>query len=246
MTLAAIVAYLDALLAAKNWPAESNGLCISSSTQVSKVAGTVNLSWSALRAAVDQGVDLLFSHHAAWKSTDADLAADKYTFAQNARLSIYVAHDSLDHHPEVGTAVTLAQALECNVISHFANGIGVIVQAPTDSSFEAVERHVRKTVNRQALAWESHPSVGKIAIITGWGARPEWMNLACRAGADTFLSGEGNHFSKLYAFETGLNLLLAGHYATEVPAVEAVVRRLTREVGIEALFLADQKSSELF
>ena len=246
MDLSNVTAHLDTLLAASSYPAESNGLLVAGIQQVHKVAGTVNLSWSSLRTAAGQGVNLLFSHHAAWNSTDADIAQEKYEFARKAGLSVYVAHDSLDMHSQLGTAISLARTLDCEPVSFFADGLGVLALPPNDPSFESFVSHVQTTVNPDALAWPSHHSAGKVAIITGWGARPEWMNLAHIDGAGTFLSGEGIHFGKLYAFESGLNLILAGHYSTEAPAVKSVIRRLASELDIEAIFLADQKSSELF
>ena len=244
--LSALVTFMDTLLDSKKYSAESNGLVVSGVEEVHKIAGAVNLSLSSLHDAVDQQANLLVSHHAAWSSTDANLAEEKYRFAREAGLSLYVAHDSLDRHPRIGTAVSLARVLGYDVASLFADGLGVIVIPSVDASFEAFRKRVLDSVNSETLAWPSTSNASRIAIITGWGARPEWMSLAREAGADTFLSGEAIHFGKLYATEAGLNLILAGHYATEAPGVKSLIEELTREFAIETVFLSDRTSHNLF
>ena len=242
----ALVTFMDALLDSKKYSPESNGLVVSGVEEVHKIAGAVNLSFSSLQDAVDRQANFLVSHHAAWSSTDANLAEGKYRFAREAGLSVYVAHDSLDRHPSIGTAISLARVLGYDIASLFADGLGVIAIPPVDTSFADFQKHVHDSVNSEALAWPSTVNARRIAIITGWGARPEWMSLAQQAGADTFLSGEAIHFGKLYATEAGLNLILAGHYATEVPGVRSLIEELTREFAIETVFLPDRTSHRLF
>ena len=245
-SLSSVVTFMDALLESKKYSSESNGLVVSGVEEVHKIAGAVNLSLSSLHDAVDQHANLLVSHHAAWSSTDANLAEEKYRFAREAGLSVYVAHDSLDRHPTIGTAVSLARVLGYDVASLFADGLGVIAIPPVDTSFEGFRKRVHDSVNSEALVWPSTLNARRIAIITGWGARPEWMSLSQQAGADTFLSGEAIHFGKLFAREAGLNLILAGHYATEVPGIRSLIEKLKREFAIETNFLSDQTSYELF
>jgi len=245
-SLSSVVTFMDALLESKKYSSESNGLVVSGVEEVRKIAGAVNLSLSSLHDAVDQQVNLLVSHHAAWSSTDANFAEEKYRFAREAGLSVYVAHDCLDRHTKIGTGISLARVLGYDVTSLFAEGLGVTVIPPVDTSFEALRKRVVDSVNSEALAWPATPNASRIAIITGWGARPEWMSLAQQAGADTFLSGEAIHFGKLYAIEAGLNLILAGHYATEVPGVRSLIQELTREFAIDTVFLSDRTSHDLF
>jgi putative NIF3 family GTP cyclohydrolase 1 type 2 len=45
-------------------------------------------------------------------------------------------------------------------------------------------------------------------------------------GIDTFITGEAPHWAAIAAAEMGLNLLLAGHYATETFGVKALAAHL--------------------
>ncbi len=246
MKLDQLTKQLDSVLNVGRYTPESNGVIVQGSPEVRKVGGCIDLSWSVLHAASNQEVDFIFSHHAVWKSTDADLVDKKLSFAKNAGISIYVAHESLDVHPTFGTAVTLAKALLFQVESRFADGLGVIADLSGYRDFDTLMHHVRATINPDSIVFRSHDTLGKVGIIAGWGAWPEWMNLAREAGAQTFLSGEAIHFGKLYAKETGLNLILAGHYATESFAIASAIEWIGTEFTCNAIVIDDLESRNLF
>jgi putative NIF3 family GTP cyclohydrolase 1 type 2 len=72
--------------------------------------------------------------------------------------------------------------------------------------------------------------VRKIGLVTG-GAGSE-VALCAREGIDTFITGEGPPWSYPLAEESGINLLYAGHYATETFGVKALAARLGRDFGL--------------
>lgn len=98
---------------------------------------------------------------------------------------------------------------------------------------EQLAAHVETALGSQVNLVAGNCSTERIGVIAGWGARPEWMAEARAMGAATFLSGEAIHFGKLYAKESGMNLILAGHYATELPAVRALLERVATECDVE-------------
>jgi putative NIF3 family GTP cyclohydrolase 1 type 2 len=67
-------------------------------------------------------------------------------------------------------------------------------------------------------------SISKVGIITG-GAGSEVAKVAA-AAVDTFITGEGPHWSYPLAEELGTNLFYAGHYATETFGVKKVAEIL--------------------
>ncbi len=76
---------------------------------------------------------------------------------------------------------------------------------------------------------------GLVGVITG-GAGGE-INAVAAEGIDTFITGEGPHWSYTAAQELGVNVIYAGHYATETFGVRALASQLAKEFGIEATFL---------
>jgi putative NIF3 family GTP cyclohydrolase 1 type 2 len=65
----------------------------------------------------------------------------------------------------------------------------------------------------------------EIGVVSG-GAGAE-LREAAAAGVDTFITGEGPHWTFGLAEELGMNVFYAGHYATETFGVKA----LAEEVG---------------
>ena len=77
--------------------------------------------------------------------------------------------------------------------------------------------------------------VGKIGIVTG-GAGSEIATIA-QAGVDTFITGEGPHWTYALAEELGVNVLYGGHYATETFGVKALAAELSKKFKIPWGFL---------
>ena len=66
--------------------------------------------------------------------------------------------------------------------------------------------------------------VRRIGIVTG--AASSAIREACDLGLDTFVTGEGPHHTHFDAMEWGINVLYAGHYATEQVGVRALAELL--------------------
>jgi putative NIF3 family GTP cyclohydrolase 1 type 2 len=69
-----------------------------------------------------------------------------------------------------------------------------------------------------------------VAVITG-GAGSEVSKVAAE-GVDTFITGEGPHWSYTLAEELGVNVFYAGHYATETFGVQALAQQVGRRFRI--------------
>jgi len=74
-----------------------------------------------------------------------------------------------------------------------------------------------------------------VAVITG-GAGSEVATVA-RFGVDTFVTGEGPHWSHPLAEEIGINLVYAGHYATETFGVRALAELISRDFELDSVFV---------
>ena len=71
---------------------------------------------------------------------------------------------------------------------------------------------------------------GKIGVVTG-GAGAE-LKLAAAEGVDTFITGEGSHWTYGVAEEFGLNVFYGGHYATETFGVKALAAELSKKFKV--------------
>jgi putative NIF3 family GTP cyclohydrolase 1 type 2 len=75
----------------------------------------------------------------------------------------------------------------------------------------------------------------RIGVVTG-GAGAE-LKVAADAGADTFITGEGSHWTFALAEELGLNVLYGGHYATETFGVKALAQVLAKKFRVPWSFI---------
>jgi putative NIF3 family GTP cyclohydrolase 1 type 2 len=71
--------------------------------------------------------------------------------------------------------------------------------------------------------------------VTGGGGT--FVKEAAQAGIDTFITGEGPHYTALDAEEYGMNVIHAGHYATETLGVKALATHLEAQFGLETQFI---------
>ena len=75
----------------------------------------------------------------------------------------------------------------------------------------------------------------KIGIVTG-GAGSD-MKTAANEGVDTFITGEGPHWTFALAEDLGLNVFYGGHYATETFGVKALSEKLSTKFKIPWTFI---------
>jgi putative NIF3 family GTP cyclohydrolase 1 type 2 len=236
-----VQAYLDELLQVEGQEPDSNGLDVEGPPNLARVGLAVNCSFQAIEQAAQRGCNLLLCHHAAGPSTDAHLAAQKYDELRAHGIGLYVAHAGLDMAREFGTADALARAARIAVRGPFKpdgkDEFGV--HGMTVGSLSEFVTRVGNQLGTMVRTWKNTPSFGHVAVVPGYGARPEWLARAQALGCDTYLSGEGLMFGILFAREAGINLVLAGHYATETPGIMALGARLARDLKLDITFIPE-------
>jgi putative NIF3 family GTP cyclohydrolase 1 type 2 len=101
---------------------------------------------------------------------------------------------------------------------------------------EELSRRLRETTGAAPLVIPGGPEMcQRIGIVTG-GAGGE-LRIAAAEGVDTFVTGEGPHWTYSLAEELGINVLYGGHYATETFGVKALASELSRHFKIPWVFL---------
>lgn len=244
MTSAAdVAAWLDELLDAARFREEEpeNGLVVDAGRPVTRIASGVNTTFAGIAAAADWGAELLLVHHPSWPYIDRGLHQPKLDALREAGLSLYGAHASLDGAAEHGTGHELARLLGVTVEGRF----GMYEGAPAGvfGTFEGGwERLLAVTTERLGLAPEAHRNgseTRRVAILTGAGGMNAWVEEALGLGCDTYVTGEGSMYVRLYARETGMNLVLGGHDLTERPGIEALGERTAARFGLEHRFIEE-------
>ena len=234
-----IVAFLDAelrLSEIKDYPGAMNGLQLENDGTVQRVFSAVDASLAVVEEAALQGGGLLLVHHGMfWRGAQPITGAvhRKISAAIRGNLAIYSAHLPLDWHPVHGNNVLLAKAIGLREISPILikDGWPMGVAGLWEGSRSDLVKATSAAVGREiTLCPGGGEHIGKVAVITG-GAGSEVGRIAA-AGFDAFVTGEGPHWSFIEAEEKELNVIYAGHYATETFGVNSLGSWIGRNFGI--------------
>lgn len=233
--------YLDELLQVSGLDESGNGLVVGGRPAVSKVGLAVNCSFQAIEGAAERSCDLLVTHHAAWPHIDRHLSDVKYDRLRQLGINYYAAHECLDLARDFGTSDALARAVRVAVQGTFdLEGEAIAVHGVTTGHFIEFVTRVGSQLGTEPQRWRNTDSFGHVGIIPGWGGRTDWMAQAQELGCDTFLTGETSLFGILFAKETDMNLVVAGHHATETPGVMALSARLARDLKLDVTFIPEE------
>lgn len=225
-----------------DYPNALNGLQLQNSGEVTKIAAAVDACLPVIKEATRIGANLLVVHHGMfWSGAQPIRGANyqKLKLAYDHDLAIYSAHIPLDEHPEVGNNAVLCKELGLTNGSPFLpwKGISLGLQFETDLSRDDLVERTKQAVDGANihLCPGGPETIQKVGVCTG-GAGPEVFAAAAQ-GVDTFITGEGQHWTYTAAEELGVNLIYAGHYATETFGVKALSERLAKKFEVEWEFI---------
>jgi len=225
----------------EDWGNALNGLQIENSGGVTRIGATVDVSTRVLEAAAKQNVDLLIVHHGLfWPGLQPVTGAlrRQLELAFKNNLALYSAHLPLDLHPQVGNNAQLAAALGLKSNKPFFEEKGQLVGLKVRASLphDELVRKLQKVLSGAVKSFMFGPKKTRtIGIITG-GAGSEIYKVA-QEEIDTFITGEAPHWAAVAAEELGMNLLLGGHYATEVFGVKALAAHLSKRFKVPWAFI---------
>jgi dinuclear metal center YbgI/SA1388 family protein len=230
-----IVSYTNRFLRIRDvgdWDNALNGLEIENSGRVTRIGAAVDVSTRVLTEAAKQDVDLLIVHHGLfWPGLQPIQGAlrGQLRIAFENDIALYSAHLPLDIHPRVGNNAQLVAALGLKSARPFLEEKGQPVGLKIRASLPRSEliRKLQKALNGPVKVFGFGPKQTRaIGVVTG-AAGSEIYRVADEE-IDTFITGEAPHWAAVAAAEVGVNLLLGGHYATEVFGVKALAAHLSK------------------
>ena len=263
-SLSEIVSYADRFLRIRDvgdWDNALNGLQIENSGRVTRIGAAVDVSTRVLMEAQKREVDLLIVHHGLfWPGLQPVQGAlrRQLQIAFENDIALYSAHLPLDVHPRIGNNAQLVAALfgvrrsrdggtafksadmseRSKSAQPFLEEKGQPVGLKIHASLPRTElvRKLQKTLNGPVKVFAFGPKRTRaIGVVTG-AAGSEIYRVAGE-GIDTFITGEAPHWAAVAAEEVGVNLLLGGHYSTEVFGVKALAAHLSKRFRVPWEFI---------
>jgi len=219
----------------------ANGLQVENRGRVSRLAAAVDASHDTVAMAIARRADFLVVHHGLFWSPSHPWTGRRYELLRlllENNLAVYSAHLPLDIHPRVGNNALLCRKLGLTRPSPFllAKGQHLGLRSKARLSRDALARRLAQATGAWPRVLPCGPATCRhVGVVTG-GAGAE-LRLAASEGVDTFVTGEGPHWTFSLAQELGVNVLFGGHYATETFGVKALAAWLADRHGLPWEFL---------
>ncbi len=237
-------AFLDKELNLSEFPGDEsvNGLQVEGKGSVSKIGVAVDACDYVFHKAAARGLDLLIVHHGLiWGGIRSvhGVMKKRIKTLLDADISLYACHLPLDWHPIYGNNSRLLKVLSIRRMGEFGEyhgkRIGYWGKLAGDLSLEQFAVRVESALTTRATVIGFGRKVRNIGIVSGGG----WSAIydAEKLGIDTLLVGEPSHSAFTLAEEMQVNLVFAGHYATETLGVRAVGDMLQRKFGLRTEFI---------
>jgi dinuclear metal center YbgI/SA1388 family protein len=235
MTSRELARYLDGILEnpeIREYPNALNGLQVENAQPVEKILAAVDACEATVQGAISRGANLLLVHHGLFWSGLRPVTGPLFRKMRSllgADVAVYSSHLPLDAHPIYGNNAVFADMLNFPREREPFLGLGWKVTVDLSRS-QLLERVATAVGGRVHLAPGGPEWVRRVGLVSG-GAAGEIFRAAAE-GVDTFVTGEGSHWTYTAAEEVGVNLIYAGHYATETFGVRALAAHLEEKFGL--------------
>lgn len=244
MKIKAVYDFLDSVAPYKTQcPWDNSGLMAGTlEGEVNSLLLCIDCTDDVIEQAVANNMKLIICHHPL--IFNPVKSVEENTPLYNAikhGITVISAHTNLDM-AQGGVNDALCERLEIkNVQPLVSEEVPIMRMGTTD--FETVKDFAEfcaKNLDNSVKFSDSGKKVSKVAVCGGAGG--EYIYDAFSAGCDTFVTGEAKHHEYLEAKRLGINLLVAGHFSTEVPVLQALCDKLLKEFPEHTIGIAHEEA----
>lgn len=227
---------------AEDW--DNVGLLVGDSqSPVTAVMTCLTLTPDVATEAIERQAQLVVAHHPVLfrpvqRLTTQTIEGRMLLSLIAAGVAVYSPHTSYDS-AAAGINQQLAQLLDLSEIQILRprnnvaddgqgepSGAGRWGCLPQTLSLQATVELIKQRLQIECLQYAGPAELPITKIGIACGSAAEFLSDAQAQGCQVLLTGEGRFHSALEARSLGMGLILAGHYATERPAVEALAQTL--------------------
>ena len=244
-TLQKVVAFLDNYLKIDDIEDSSwNGLQFEGNSNIKKIAFAVDASVDSFQKATEGNADMLIVHHGHfWSNHNPSISGwtkERIDFLYKNNLSLYACHLPLDRHKEVGNNSQLLKILGAKIkkefLFHKGKNVGWIGERKKPITLKEVERKLIDSLETECIILPfGKKSIKSIAVCSGGGSYGGFYE-ALELNADLYITGDT---AEIYytAKDSGMNVIFAGHHATETVGLKALSKVLEKSFKVEVLFI---------
>jgi dinuclear metal center YbgI/SA1388 family protein len=219
--------------------ASRNGLQVKAKTEINRVGFAVDPSLSTFEKAK---VDLLIVHHGIkWKPQKyKELTRKRIEYLKKNNISLYACHLPLDCHYKYGNNIELCRLLGLRDTKKFGGYHGAKIGYEGVFSRPVKIGRIAQLLNKGIKTkCDVYPfgkkQIRSVGIVSGGGS--DAIEDAVKEKLDCFLVGEINQGAYNRAKDYGLNMIVAGHYATEITGVKALMPLMKERFKVQTVFI---------
>jgi len=244
MELYDLVSYMDDYLRVNEISDVSiNGLQIEGKKDVKKICLGVDSSLEIFKEASKRKADLILVHHGLiWGGLKSirGLVKERISYLLENGISLYASHLPLDMHPEVGNNIGLIKILNLSDPEPFGEYHGVKIgfkgKYEKEKGVKEISRTLEKSLPTEVESFNFGPDkIKSVGIVSGGGGSA--FEDCIKEEIDLFITGEPSHTIYHIAKEAGINLIFAGHYATEKLGVMDLGKNIEEKFKIKSEFI---------
>jgi len=221
-----------------------NGLQFEGSPEVNKIAFAVDAGVESFDCAAKENADMLIVHHGHfWSTQDPSIRGwtkERIDCLYKNEISLYACHLPLDRHREVGNNSELLKLLGAQIkdefLMHKGKNIGWTGKFKKSASVQDIANKLDSKLNTKCTVLPfGNENITTMAVCSGGGGYGGFYE-ALRAGVDLFLTGDA---VEIYytAKDSGMNVIFAGHHATETLGLKALSEALKKRFKVETVFI---------
>ncbi|NVP17529.1 Nif3-like dinuclear metal center hexameric protein [Candidatus Gracilibacteria bacterium] len=252
-----LVAYLDEYLKISDFKDTSkNGLQVDSEKiDIKKIGYAVDANTYIFDKAIDEGVDMVLTHHGIFWGFEQSLVGIPYERAKKLiknNISLYSCHLPLDAHREVGNNIGLTHAFinmfglqegeyeieDFGMYHGVSIGYGIRFKHKVHISNLVTPYAEMMQLTKRLYNFGKKDYITSVAFVSG-GALSN-VKEAFDKNYDVFVTGEGAHYEMTFAKELGQSVLIGGHYETEKIGPKLLAYHLRDKFDLEIVYL-DEK-----
>lgn len=218
-------AYLNSIApfeAQEDW--DNSGMLVGDeNAEVTKAAVVLDITPEAVEKAKSVGANLIISHHPVIFNPIKSVVKDSLPYELvKASVNAICCHTPLDI-ADGGTNDSLAELLGIKVIraENPILRLGTVEKTTAKELADSIAKKLGTTVR---YADAGRP-IKKIAICTGAGC----SLIEAAGNIDAFITGDASHHNFLDCIQSGITLIAAGHYETEIVVVPVIVKKLSEQ-----------------
>ena len=219
---------------------DNSGLLVGDkNAEISKILFALDITSDVIKQAIDCGTELIITHHPIIFKPVSSVLNDSliYKLIKN-NISIICAHTNYDK------AIDGVNDILCNTVGFdsykkIENTCLNIAEFNCEISADDFVKQVKNSFGGSVRFNSTNNNIIKVAVCSGSGS--DYLELAKELNCDALLTGDASHHAFLDANEMNVLLVAAGHFETEMIAIEPLMNKIKNQFDI-ACALAHQQT----